>query len=412
MNKNYSSGDDKYTPRWMSPLIRDALRDHPVVVLTGARQVGKSTLLRHEWPDARYVTLDDYEALRQAESDPAALWAGASTVILDEVQKSPALLSGIKREVDTPQNKIRFLLSGSANLLLMKHVSESLAGRAVYFTLRPFAHGEQESLSPKRTLNNLWAGRFPQEGPVPTPPALPPILWRGFLPPLLPLRVSAVTRWWEGYVATYLERDLRNLSQVDSLADFRRLMEFLSLRNAHVLNQSALARDAGLSQPSVHRHLNLLETSHLLVRLPAFSGNRTKRLVRSPKTHWLDPGLAAFLSGHFDSASVIGPPLGPLLESMVLSHLHIFAEMRVPKARLFYWRTSDGHEVDFIIEHGRRLLAVEVKATSRPSYGDAKALRLFMKEYPETCAGIVVHTGSNIHYLDKKIIALPWTELI
>jgi predicted AAA+ superfamily ATPase len=412
MNENHSRHEFKYKPRWIFPSIREAVRDHPVVVLTGARQVGKSTLLRKEFPDARYVTLDDYDALHQAETDPAALWAGTSTVIVDEVQKSPTLLSGIKGAVDTQRHKTTFILSGSANLLLMRRVSETLAGRAIYFTLRPFAFGEQESRPPKPTLEDLLAGRFPKEYTVPSPPALAPLLWRGFLPPLFSMRPAAVTRWWEGYVATYLERDLRDLSQVDSLVDFRRLMELLSLRNSHVLNQSALARDAGLSQPSVHRHINLLETSHLLIRLPAFARNRTRRLVRSPKTHWLDPGLAAFLSGLFDSGSVSGPPLGPLLESMVLSHLQIFAENLLPRARLFYWRTSDGHEVDFILEHGRRLIAVEVKATAHPSHRDADPLRLFMKEHPETSAGLILHSGSSIHFLDKKIIALPWTELI
>jgi len=241
----------------MTPLLQQAVQDHSVVVLTGARQVGKSTLLLNEEPfkNWRYLSLDDFDTLRQARQNPAALWAGTYEVVLDEVQKAPEILPVIKQAVDRQPGKYHFVLSGSANLLLMQQVSESLAGRAVYFVLDPMTLGESLNLPAPTLLDPLISGVFPAEGILPgeTPEALP-LLGRGFMPPLLKLEApQAWARWWDGYVATYLERDLRQFSQIDALVDFRRLMELLALRSGQLLNQTELARDGQFSQPTVHR---------------------------------------------------------------------------------------------------------------------------------------------------------------
>jgi len=296
VNEIHSSPELIYRPRWLGSVLRAALGDHPVVVVTGPRQTGKSTLLQHEEPFSRwrYITLDDFDALRQAERDPSALWAGVDKIVLDEVQKSPALLSAVKRSVDQKRSAVSFVLSGSANLLLMGQVSESLSGRAVYFTLYPMTLGEMEGNSAPDLLAKFFQRDAIPEGAVPITMDPLPLLARGFMPPLLTLSgQEAATRWWEGYIATYLERDLRQISQIESLPDFDRLMRALALRNGQILNQTEVARDIGLSQPSVHRYLNILEATYLLERLPAFARNRTKRLMKSPKIYWVDPGLAA-----------------------------------------------------------------------------------------------------------------------
>jgi predicted AAA+ superfamily ATPase len=416
MNDKHSYHEPKYKKRWIASVLREASEEHPVVVLTGARQVGKSTLLRNEPPfrDWRYVSLDDFDVLSQAEHDPASLWAGAECVVLDEIHKSPNVLNAVKASVDKKRRTHRFVLSGSANLLLMKSVSESLAGRAIYYVLGPMTTGEIIESPPPELLRILFDGRFPKEQKMVPPTAnLLSGLWKGFLPPLMKLeKPSAILSWWEGYVATFLERDLRQLSQIDSLSDFRKAMAALALRCGNVLNQSEIARDTGISQPTFHRYLNLMETTCLVERLPAFSVNRTKRLTKSPKMMWEDPGLVSFLSGHFDAASLgVSREVGGVFESMIFLHLSALCQLLVPRPRVFYWRTTAGKEVDFVLEWGRKLLALEVKLSSEPRFSDTEGLRLFLEEYPETSACVLIHTGNEIKMMHDKIIAIPWYAL-
>ena len=413
MNDYQSYSELNYKPRWIAPILRDAVKDHSIVVLTGARQVGKSTLLQHESPfaDWRYITLDDFDVLSQVKSDPTFLWAGTDCVVLDEVQKSTKLLDAVKIAVDSNYNKYRFILSGSANILLMKKVSESLAGRAVYFPLNPMTIGEMNNLSPTNLLEILFKGELPKEGKIESASAaLFPKMWKGFMPPLMQMEASAsVLRWWEGYVVTYLERDLRQLSQIDSLSDFRRIMVALALRCGQILNQTEVARDTAISQPTVHRYINLLETTCLMERLPAFAVNRTKRLIKSPKVMWIDPGLISFLAGHYDIESLMSSrEAGGIFESMIYLHLKTLAQLLIPRPRIFYWRTTTGKEVDFVLEWGRKLLAIEVKLSSKPRFSDIETLKLFMDEYPETSAGVLVYGGDEIKIMGEKITAIPW----
>ena len=321
---NFYSDPPLYYRRWLTPLLQAACEAHPVVVLTGARQVGKSTLLRRAEPFAgwRYHTMDDFDTLRQVRENPASLWAGAHEVVLDEVQKAPELLPAIKRAVDEHPGRYRFLLSGSANLLLMGNVSESLAGRAVYLVLDPLTLGELHGQPPPALLADVLAGRWPEEGTLPE--ALPdplPLLQRGFMPALLALAgPEDYLRWWEGYVATYLERDLRQMSQVESLVDFRRVMALLALRTGQLLNQSDVARDAGLSQPTIHRYLNLLEATHLFERVPTYLGSHTTRLLKSPRVFWSDVGAGRLPGGILQRRRVSqSPRVGRVLRDADLS---------------------------------------------------------------------------------------------
>ncbi len=385
-----------------------------MVVLTGARQVGKSTLLLNADPfrSWRFHTLDDFDTLCQVHERPEALWAGADRVIIDEVQRAPELLSAIKQAVDRRPQQLRFTLSGSANLLLMQKVSESLAGRAVYFVLDAMALGEINQMSPPDVLTRALAGDWPAEAIVPLAPPDPlPLLLRGFMPPLVLLEsAQAWTRWWDGYVTTYLERDLRQVSQIATLLDFRRLMSLAALRSGQLLNQSEIARDARLTQPTVHRYLNLLETTHLFERLPPYTASRTTWLLKSHKAFWNDPGLAVFLSGYFQPAELRSArEYGAYFETLIYHHLRVLARLMMPPASLYFWRTRAGVEVDFILEHGRRLLAIEVKLTDHLTYGEAAGLRRFLAEHPKAVGGLLLYCGREIRRLDENIVAAPWT---
>ncbi len=411
---NFHSDPSTYFERWITPLLSEASRDHPVIVLTGARQVGKSTLLQHAAPfrDWKFVSLDDFDALRQAQENPEGLWAGSEQIVLDEVQKAPALLSAVKRAVDRAPRRYRFVLSGSANLLLLRQVSESLAGRAVYFILDPMTVGETRNTPAPSILQRLLAKDWPDDS-VQLGAALDPvrILQRGLMPPLLTLDSEvAWTRWWQGYVSTYLERDLRQIAQIDNLVDFRRVMELTALRTGQLLNQSEVGRDAKLSQSTVHRYLNILEATHLFERLPSFASSHSTRLLKSPKAFWADPGLAVFLSGYYSSGELKGArEYGGFFESLIYHHLRVLARHLTPAARLFFWRTQTGAEVDFVLEHGRRVLAFEIKSTDNPGYRDTEGMRRFLEAQPEAVGGVLLHGGNAIRRLDTNIIALPWS---
>jgi uncharacterized protein len=334
MNNFYSRPDD-YVPRWITPILQQALEDAPVSVLTGARQVGKSTLLLNELPfrDWRFLSMDDFDVLQQSNERPEALWAGTDRVILDEVQKAPKLLAAVKRAVDLAPGRMKFVLSGSANLLLMRQVSESLAGRAIYHVLDPLTLGEINRAEPSNIFQEILAGKWPPESTLPEPPSdALPIIQRGLMPALLRLNSApSWVRWWEGYVSTYLERDLRQVAQIDALVDFRHLMELLVLRTGQILNQSDLGRDASLSQPTVHRYINLLETTHLFERVPAFTSNRTSRIFKSPKGYWNDTGLAVFLAGYFQEEVLRkAREVGNFFESFIYHHVRVLAQLMNP----------------------------------------------------------------------------------
>ncbi|MGV8048881.1 MAG: ATP-binding protein [Anaerolineaceae bacterium] len=410
---DYPSPHELYYNRWITPLLINALKEASVLVLTGARQVGKSTLLRMEAPfkDFAFYALDDFDILRQATEDPTSLWAERENIIIDEVQKAPNLLPFIKQTVDQNPGKYHFVLSGSANLLLMKQVSESLAGRAIYFELDPLTLGEIHQNPLPKLLTQMLTRQEPELERVSDPILdLTPTLLRGLMPSLLRLTTSdSWSRWWEGYVATYLERDLRQISQIVSLLDFRQMMELLALRSANVLNQSDLARDAGLSQSTTHRYLNLLETTYLFYRLPVYLANRSTRLIKSPKAVWNDTGLICFLCGYYHEDELRNArELGQIFESFIYHHLRVTAEMMTPKARVYYWRTVSGEEVDFIFEYGRKCLAIEVKLTQKPGYDDAKGLRSFLDKHPEAAGALLITCGQEVRRFGANILAVPW----
>ena len=407
-----------FVPRLLTPIIEEALGQFPVVVLTGARQTGKSTLVQH-LPSARgraYRTLDDLDLVARAERSLEAVLEESDRLTLDEVQRAPQLLLAIKRTVDKDRRKGRFLLTGSANLLLMRRVSESLAGRATYLALLPMTEREKRG----RAEPGPWS-RFLQAG---TTKELARALERnghtatgwperavtgGYPPVVFSASPRERLRWFEGYVRTYLERDLQDIASISALADFRRLMGLAALRLGQILNQSELARNAALSQPTVHRYLNLLETSYRLVRVPAFARSRTKRLIKSPKAYWNDVGLGAFLAGLTDAGEVRRHPLaGALLENLVLTQLLAWREVELPRPHISYWRTAAGAEVDFVIESARGLLPVEVKASPRARPEACRSIEGFLDEHPKVMqVGLVLYGGNEIVQLSRRVVAAP-----
>lgn len=401
----------KRARRLLTPAVIRSASVMPVVVVTGARQAGKSTLVRDLLPESRlYLTLDDLELRDQATRRPKDLLARAPKMILDEVQRVPELLLEVKAAVDRDRVPGQFILTSSANLLLMSQVSESLAGRAAYVSLWPLVPGELAGTQ----LGGLWAGLF--SNPAERWPELiaagepVPADWRdlaragGYPVPALHLESPADRAiWFDGYVQSYLERDLQDLSAIGNLIDFRRLMTAVCLRIGSVANQTEIGRDLQLPQPTVRRWLNLLEASYQLVRLPAYAVNRTKRLIKSPKLYWSDAGLALHLARSTE-------PTGAHLETLVLMDLLAWRDALLShRPTLHYWRTSDGAEVDFVVEQGQDLIGVEVKSTTRPTSDDARHLFTFRDEYGSAVRGsLLLHAGDRTEWLGEKVLAVPW----
>lgn len=229
----------------------------------------------------------------------------------------------------------------------------------------------------------------------------------GFPAPAVHLRTATDRAvWFDAYLRTYIERDLSDLAEIARLPDFRKLMELVAARLGQQADQTSLSRASALSQPTVGRYLNLMETSYQLVRLRAYTANRGKRLVKRPKLYWGDTGVALRLAGN-------PTPNGTHLENLVLQDLLVWRDTRPDRAEVFYWRTATGEEVDFVVETDRRLLPVEVKATTHPRLRDARGLLAFRDAYGESArAGLLLHGGEELRWLAGEVLAAPWWTVI
>ncbi len=405
-------------PRAATRSLAAALRVNPVVVVLGARQTGKTTLVRsHPALAARpYLTLDDLAVRLQAEADPEALVARAPALVLDEVHRAKDLLIAVKRAVDRdrPRRPGRFVLTGSANLLMLRRIGETLAGRASYVTLWPLTVGEIAGRGRTGLWGELLDAAFSKWPDLIARSPSTPLDWSeavrrgGFPVPAHELTDPGERAlWFTGYLQTYLERDLPGLRAVENLADFRRLAQAACLRLGGLLNQAELGRDVGISQPQVHRFLNVLEASYLAVRLRAYAASRTKRLIKAPKLYWCDTGFALHLAGESE-------PRGVHLENLVLLDLLAWRELETPRPEILYWRTADGAEVDFVIESARRLLPIEVKAATRALPADAKGLEAFLDEYHDRSdgGGLLLYGGDEVFPLTRRVLAAPWWRVL
>ena len=410
---------NNYHKRHLTQTLEETLHSFPVVILTGARQTGKSTLIQHipAAKERRYLSLDDLDVLERAQKEPAALIESSKEPLsIDEVQRAPKLLHAIKRAVDQDRQKGRFLLTGSANLLLLEKVSETLAGRAVFLTLSTMTEREKrdvlefapwESLFDVKGIEDL--GDSGERKHLDWHSAV----LEGGYPPAIGLTQRERVRWFEGYVQSYLERDLQQISAIENLADFRRLMRLAAARIGSIMNQSDLARSAGIKQPTVHRYLNILETSYQIFRLPAYAVNRSKILIKAAKLYWPDTGLASFLADVTDTAALNKVPNpGVYLENLILKEILPWTQSSVPKASIFYWRTTGGEEVDFILSWKGKLLPIEVKAASRVTPSDCKTLEAFLDEYEEATHGIILYGGQRVEKITSRVFACPISSFL
>src|ERR1700730_8062875 len=375
--------------------LKRSAKTRPVIVLTGARQTGKTSTFRHLFPDYAFVSLDLPTEAEQAEREPARfLQRNPPPVIIDEVQYAPGLFRHLKVSVDA--NRIRngqFLLTGSQKFTLMKNVSESLAGRADIVELETLSFAEIRAALPQTGIETaIVRGGFPELYANPD--------------------IDSVA-FYNSYLSTYLERDVRSLTNVGSLRDFERFLRACALRSANLLNKADLARDVGISPSTANHWLSMLEASGQVVLLEPWFSNRTKSIVKSPKLYLADTGLlCALLNIRSEAALSQTPALGAVWETFVFAQLRDRERRAGRTGSLFFWRDRT-REVDFVVDIGGQLELFEAKWTELPVAGDAVNLE-FMRNVvnkSRIAGAAVVCRAKNSFLLPNGVRALPINEL-
>ena len=404
-------------PRSLEPVIREALADTPVVCVLGPRQCGKTTLVQQLAPDRAYVSLDEHNYHQTALADPAGFVASLpDDVTLDEVQRAPALLPAIKRAVDQDRRPGRFVLTGSANLLLVPTVTESLAGRMEMAQLHPLTESEK-ACAPGHFLSDLLNGAIePGIRPEAAPegPSLPDRLVGGGYPEPLTRTPVRSRQWHRQYLRSIIDRDVQDVARVRDARELARLLELLALRSAGLMNTSNLANTLGLHRATVDHYVAVLERLFLVRRLPAWRRNPAKRLIRTPKVHLLDTGLAATLAD-LTAYDWLGrrDRMGHLLASFVVQQLIAQATWTEPDLRFWHYRDKDRVEVDVVITRGEKTWGIEVKAARGITSGDGKGLaRLAARCGEDFESGVLLYAGRDrLPLADKRILAVPLSEL-
>lgn len=403
--------------------IIDSLKHFPVILLTGARQVGKSTLAQElslpRW-DARYLTLDNRVVLDAALRDPDGFISGTPTpAIIDEVQRAPDIMLAIKAAVDKDRKPGQYLLTGSANLMTLAKVSETLAGRVALHELHPFTWSESENKKPSHILTDLFKEedapallRKWKKSPFPDrrEDVKERIISGGYPTPSMMSSISARRRWFDSYRQTYIERDIREIAAIEHLPDFGRLLNLLSFRTGQIINFSEVSREMGLPFTTLRRYIDLLEVTYQIFFVRPYFVNIGKRLIKMPKLYFSDTGMACHLSAveNWQTLERQGR-VGNLVETWAASELRKLISLGDMGYRLYYWRTYAGREVDFIIEHGEKVVAIEVKWSHKLEDSDLAGLKDCARDLKgRHVMSVLLYPGTEMIAVDKQTIVMPF----
>ena len=408
--------------RYLENRITESLKHFPAVLLTGARQVGKSTLAQSligsAWP-AEYFSLDDRLTLDAALRDPDGFVSGLPVPsVIDEIQRAPDLLRALKRAIDRNRRPGQYLLTGSANILSLPSVSESLAGRVALQTLYPFSWPEMEGVAVPGIINDLFEVKTAPElmKRLPKKPArdlrpriIEQIITGGYPPVVFMDSHRARHEWHAAYRQTYLERDIRNLRAIENIPDFNRLLTLAALRTGKLLNLSELSRETGLPFSTLRRYMNLLEVTYQIFLIRPYFTHAGKQIVKTPKLYFNDTGTAAHLSGLDTWESIErSAALGPMVETWVASELSKLLPLLDPRFKLYFWRTQGGREVDFLVERGDQLVAIEVKwaaGLKKDNFRGLAACAEILKE--RLRFSVLLHSGRESVPFSERGVALP-----
>lgn len=403
----------RYIKRTIESKLKKSVKEFPVIALTGPRQSGKTTLLKHLYGNSRkYISLESPDIRAAAADDPRGfLDMYSPPVIFDEVQFAPDLLPYIKERVDSNRNESgQYILTGSQNILLSQNITESLAGRTAILRLLPLTYREQAG-APDQPFP--WEKGKKHARNKPAPAALWKDFMRGGYPELSSGGSRDLSLWHGSYIQTYLERDVRMLRQVGDLTQFQTFLRALAARSAQLLNLSELARDIGVAVNTVKTWLSVLEASYQVIILRPYFENIGKRLVKSPKVYFTDTGTLCYLVGLKDpDHAARGPMGGTIMETAVVTEIYKSLIHRGETPQIYFWRTSSGDETDVIIDTGDRLIPLEIKSSATPNRGMAKGIEKFRKDFGDKAAkGFVICPCAAALPLGPDASALPLHEL-
>lgn len=392
-----------------------ALKGSPVVFLSGARQTGKSTLIRSMVEDAypaAYITFDEVGMLSAARADPKGFVSGLSTpVAIDEAQRAPEIFLPLKAEIDRSRTAGKYILTGSANVLFLPRLADALAGRMEVLTLWPFSQGELDGVKDK-FVDAVFSDRFPSMTlpSLDRPKLIDRIVRGGYPEAMTPKAADRMNSWFGSYVTTILQRDVRDLARIEGLTALPRLLSILAARASSLLNIAELSSSAAIPQTTLKRYLTLLETTFLIALLPSWTSSRSQRLIKSPKVLLCDTGLLAYLLGA--DAGELGKGnsfLGQLLENFVGMELIKQISWNTTNAQIFHFRTLRGQEVDILLEDRKgRVAGIEVKASATPDSSDFRNLKILAEIAGRKFhRGIVLYTGADVIPFGRELYAVP-----
>lgn len=405
----------KYHHRHLEKTVQASVAWAKVILLLGARQTGKSTMLKHLFPDYQHITFDPVTDMYGVRSDPDLfLHSFPKPLILDEIQYVPQLLPALKRYVHKSERRGEFILTGSQNILLMRQISESLAGRVIIFQLSPFTLSEfSESPAPLEFLTgwlNQEASFWQKETARPVNLPLVKMLWRGMIPGVLDLPDEAIPFYYQSYLSTYIERDVRLLGNISNEAELGRFVRLLGAFTAQELNFSQLGREIYIDPKTAKNWLDILRKSYQFYEIPPWKGNAIKRLSGKPKDILSDTGFICFLQQIPSAESLSGHPLyGRLFKTWVLNRLMSILPLLPGQPSLYHWRTNSGVEVDAVIHYNQMLFPIEIKGKfSGLSKNDTRGIQAFRKTYPHAGAGLLIYAGDENYPLSEEATSVTW----